>query len=66
MAEMDRLAEFSPDFRRVLDDLAGRCIGSSSSNWLPRMKADDHAGDSLALAARIDVAETCNCSTRSR
>jgi DNA polymerase-3 subunit gamma/tau len=33
MAEVDRLAEFSPDFAGVLDEVAAVLHRSNSSNW---------------------------------
>ena len=50
MDEVDRLAEFSPDFAGVLDDVAAALHRIQLKQLVTAYEADDHAGDASVVA----------------
>jgi len=54
MAEVDRLAEFSPDFAGVLDEVAGALHRIQMKQLVPAASADEHGGD--ATLAELSAA----------
>ncbi len=58
MMEIDRLAEFSPDYAGVLDEIAGVLHQVQLAQLIPQYQAEEGDTGTIALAAALSAEET--------